>query len=183
MTNNSLNTKNKKVFNLQLRVVTTGVLFFSVAAWFVWRLIGLQILDDGQRYSDYAKNKRIDQIVLPAGRGAIVDRNNVDLVLSVPAKTITADPSSIEDPLKAAKELSLILDMELKVLEERLLQNHRQFTYLQRQVEDDVAEEVTKLGIKGVFVIEEMSRVRPGEELALNLLGRTDIDGNGISGI
>lgn len=183
MSNRTLGSKRKTAFNLQLRVVTAGFLFFSVAAWFAWRLIGLQVLDEGQRYKDFAENKRIDQVVLPAGRGAIVDRNNVDLVLTVPAKTITADPSSIEDPLQAARELSLILDTELNVLEERLLQRHRQFTYLQRQVEDDVAEEVLNLGIEGIFVVDEMSRIRPGEELALNLLGRTDIDGNGISGI
>ena len=103
---NTLNgAKGKTVFNLKLRVWTTGALFVGVAVWFAWRLIGLQVLDDGQKYQDFAKNERMDQIVLPAGRGAIVDRNDIDLVLTVPAKTITADPSEIEDPLKTAREL------------------------------------------------------------------------------
>jgi len=181
---NTLNgSKRKTVFNLKLRVWTTGALFVGVAVWFAWRLIGLQVLDEGQKYQDFAKNKRIDQIVLPAGRGAIVDRNNVDLVLTVPAKTITADPSEIEDPRKAAKELSLILDTDLEFLEQRLSQSDRRFTYLQRQVSEEVAEEVSRLRIKGISIIDEVARIRPGQELALNLLGRTDIDGNGISGI
>jgi len=181
---NTLNgSKRKTVFNLKLRVWTTGALFVGVAVWFAWRLIGLQVLDEGQKYQDFAKNKRIDQIVLPAGRGAIVDRNNVDLVLTVPAKTVTADPSEIEDPRKAAKELSLILDTDLEFLEQRLSQNDRRFTYLQRQVSEEVAEEVSRLRIKGISIIDEVARIRPGQELALNLLGRTDIDGNGISGI
>jgi len=175
--------KRKTVFNLKLRVWTTGALFVGVAVWFAWRLIGLQVLDEGQKYQDFAKNKRIDQIVLPAGRGAIVDRNNVDLVLTVPAKTITADPSKIEDPLKTARELSLILDTGLELLEQRLSQSDRRFSYLQRQVSEEVAEEVSRLGIKGISIIDEVARIRPGQELALNLLGRTDIDGNGISGI
>ena len=143
----------------------------------------MQVLDHGNRYRDFAENKRIDQVVLPAGRGAIVDRNNVDLALTVPLKTITANPSQIESPRDAARELSLILDTELNVLEERLLQSHRQFVYMQRQVDDEVAERVLDLKIEGIFVQEEMSRIRPGDELALNLLGRTDIDGVGISGI
>ena len=42
---------------------------------------------------------------------------------------------------------------------------------------------VINLGITGIYVQEEMSRIRPGEDLALNLLGRTDIDGIGISGV
>ena len=181
---NTLNgAKGKTVFNLKLRVWTTGALFVGVAVWFAWRLIGLQVLDDGQKYQDFAKNERMDQIVLPAGRGAIVDRNDIDLVLTVPAKTITADPSEIEDPLKTARELSLILDTELELLEQRLSQSDRRFSYLQRQVSEEVAEEVSRLQIKGISVIDEVARIRPGEELALNLLGRTDIDGNGISGV
>ena len=181
---NTLNgVKGKTVFNLKLRVWTAGALFVGVAVWFAWRLIGLQVLDDGQKYQDFAKNERMDQIVLPAGRGAIVDRNDIDLVLTVPAKTITADPSEIEDPLKAARELSLILDTELELLEQRLSQSDRRFSYLQRQVSEEVAEEVSRLQIKGISIIDEVARIRPGEELALNLLGRTDIDGNGISGV
>ena len=181
---NTLNgVKGKTVFNLKLRVWTAGALFVGVAVWFAWRLIGLQVLDDGQKYQDFAKNERMDQIVLPAGRGAIVDRNDIDLVLTVPAKTITADPSEIEDPLKTARELSLILDTELELLEQRLSQSDRRFSYLQRQVSEEVAEEVSRLQIKGISVIDEVARIRPGEELALNLLGRTDIDGNGISGV
>ena len=181
---NTLNgAKGKTVFNLKLRVWTTGALFVGVAVWFAWRLIGLQVLGDGQKYQDFAKNERMDQIVLPAGRGAIVDRNDIDLVLTVPAKTITADPSEIEDPLKTARELSLILDTELELLEQRLSQSDRRFSYLQRQVSEEVAEEVSRLQIKGISIIDEVARIRPGEELALNLLGRTDIDGNGISGV
>ena len=181
---NNLNGSNRKtVFNLKLRIWTTAALFVGVAVWFAWRLIGLQVLDDGQKYQNFAQNERMDQIVLPAGRGAIVDRNNVDLVLTVPAKTITADPSKIEDPLKTARELSLILDTELELLVQRLSQSDRRFSYLQRQVSEEVAEEVSRLGIEGISVIDEVARIRPGQELALNLLGRTDIDGNGISGI
>ncbi len=175
--------KSKTVFNLKLRIWTTAALFVGVGVWFSWRLIGLQVLDDGQKYQDFAKNERMDQIVLPAGRGAIVDRNYVDLVLTVPAKTITADPSKIEDPLKTARELSLILDTELELLEQRLSQKDKSFRYLQRQVSEEMAEEVSRLGIEGISIIEEVARIRPGQELALNLLGRTDIDGNGISGI
>ena len=183
MTENHRTVKHNQVFNLQRRVIGFGVIFLFIGIWFVWRLIGLQVLDDGNRYRDFAKNKRIDQIVLPAGRGAIVDRNNVDLALTVPVKTITANPSQIENPRDSARELSLILDTELSVLEERLSQTHRQFAYLERQVEDEVAEKVLNLGITGIYVQEEMSRIRPGEDLALNLLGRTDIDGIGISGV
>ena len=183
MTQNHRTVKHNQVFNLQRRVIGFGVIFLFIGIWFVWRLIGLQVLDDGNRYRDFAKNKRIDQIVLPAGRGAIVDRNNVDLALTVPVKTITANPSQIENPRDSARELSLILDTELSVLEERLSQTHRQFAYLERQVEDEVAEKVLNLGITGIYVQEEMSRIRPGEDLALNLLGRTDIDGIGISGV
>ena len=120
MTQNPRTAKHKNDFNLQWRVIGFGAGFLFIGICFVWKLIGLQVLDDGNRYRDFAENKRIDQVVLPAGRGAIVDRNNVDLALTVPLKTITANPSQIENPRDAARELSLILDTELNVLEERV---------------------------------------------------------------
>ena len=183
MTQNPRNVRHSNNFNLQRRVIGFGSAFFLIAVCFVWKLVGLQVLDEGNRYRDFAKNKRIDQIVLPAGRGAIVDRNNVDLALTVPLKTITANPSEIENPREVARELSLILDTELTVLEERLLQSHRQFVYMQRQVDDEMAERVLDLEEHGIYVQDEMGRIRPGEDLALNILGRTDIDGIGISGV
>jgi cell division protein FtsI/penicillin-binding protein 2 len=64
-----------------------------------------------------------------------------------------------------------------------LLAHSGAFEYLARQVGDDVATAVTALGIKGVYVIDESKRFDPAGSLAGSVLGATDIDNLGVSGI
>lgn len=70
----------------------------------------------------------------------------------------------------------------METLEQRL-SNGKAFVYVERQVSEDVAESALALDLNGVFSIQERARVRPGEDSAIALLGRTDIDDVGVSGL
>ena len=78
--------------------------------------------------------------------------------------------------------LAGVLGTDIDVLEARL-SSQRSFVYLDRQVEDEVADNVMALDLSGVYAQPEQARLRPGDGSALALLGRTDIDNNGISGL
>ena len=56
-----------------------------VAGMFGWRLVSLQLLEP-ERFVAHGEPQRIKTLRLRAGRGAIVDRNGVDLALSVPGQ-------------------------------------------------------------------------------------------------
>jgi len=167
--------------SLRWRCLTTGLAFVLIAGALIWRLVSLQILEP-ERYLAHGEAQRIRSIDLPAARGAILDRNGVDLALSVSLQTVVADPRLIEDPIRAARALAQIVDTDVEILEQRLASD-RSFVYVDRQVSDDVAEAAKDLDLNGVFTIKERARVRPGENLAIALLGRTDIDDNGVSGL
>ena len=152
-----------------------------VTGLFGCRLTGLQLLEP-DRFVAHGEAQRIRTVQLRAGRGAIVDRNGVDLVLSVPGPSMVADPQLVEDPVRAARALAQVLGADRGVLERRL-SSDRSFVYLGRQVSDEVAAATLALDITGVYVDEGWGRVRPGEDSALAVLGRTDIDSNGISGM
>ena len=152
-----------------------------IAAALAWRLVSLQILEP-DRYLAHGAAQRISIVDLPAARGAILDRNGVDLALSVPLQTVAANPRLIEDPIRAARALAQIVDTDVETLEERL-SNGRAFVYVDRQVSEDVAEAALDLDLTGIFSIQERSRVRPGEDSAIAILGRTDIDDTGVSGL
>jgi cell division protein FtsI (penicillin-binding protein 3) len=158
-----------------------GIVFAALAGVLGWRLVSLQILEP-DRYLARGAAQRIRTVVLPAGRGAIVDRNGVDLALSVPRRSVVADPRLIEDPSSAAWAMAAVLDTDVSVLERRLASD-RSFVYLDRQVADDVADSALALDLAGVYTIKELARLRPGDDSALALLGRTDIDNNGVSGL
>jgi len=152
-----------------------------VAGMFGWRLVSLQLLEP-ERFVAHGEAQRIKTLRLRAGRGAIVDRNGVDLALSVPGQSMIANPRRVEDPVRAARALAQVLGADPAVLE-RLLSSDKSFVYLGRQVDLEVAEATLALKISGVYAQEEWERIRPGGDSALSVLGRTDIDAIGISGM
>ena len=163
------------------RAVFVGLMLAVVAGMFGWRLVSLQLLEP-ERFVAHGEAQRIKTLRLRAGRGAIVDRNGVDLALSVPGQSMIANPRRVEDPVRAARALAQVLGADPAVLE-RLLSSDKSFVYLGRQVDLEVAEATLALKISGVYAQEEWERIRPGGDSALSVLGRTDIDAIGISGM
>ncbi len=158
-----------------------GLMLAVVAGIFGWRLASLQPLEP-ERFVAHGEAQRIKTLRLRAGRGAIVDRNGVDLALSVPGQSMIANPRRVEDPVRAARALAQVLGADPEVLERRL-SSDKSFVYLGRQVDLEVAEATLALKISGVYSQEEWERIRPGGDSALSILGRTDIDSIGISGM
>jgi cell division protein FtsI/penicillin-binding protein 2 len=56
-----------------------------------------------------ALSQQIEDLPMPAKRGAIIDRNGIDLAVSEDSATVYADPLLIKNPTKVAYELSGIL--------------------------------------------------------------------------
>ncbi len=55
--------------------------------------------------------------------------------------------------------------------------------YVQREVDIDVADQIAQLELNGVNVDPEDKRLLPGGETGRSVIGRTDIDGIGVSGL
>ncbi|MDP6894957.1 MAG: penicillin-binding transpeptidase domain-containing protein, partial [Acidimicrobiales bacterium] len=147
----------------------------------VWRLVYFQILDP-ERYVAIGANQRMKTEEVVAQRGSILDRNGVDLALSVPRRSLIANTNYVKDPVQTAKALVQVIGGDLTDLENKL-SSGKQYVYLSRQVEDRLVEAVLSLKLSGIFTEEEQSRVRPDGDAVLAIIGRTDIDGKGISGL
>ena len=147
----------------------------------VWRLVYFQILDS-QRYIAHGEGQRMKTEEVLAQRGSILDRYGIDLAVSVPRRSLVADTRLVEDPVQTAKALVQIIGGDLLELENKL-SSGKQFVYLSRQVEDRFVEAVLSLKLSGIYTQKEQSRVRPDGDAVLAITGRTDIDGNGISGL
>jgi cell division protein FtsI (penicillin-binding protein 3) len=136
-------------------------------------------------WASYGESQRITPITLPAGRGAMYDRNGVDLAMSVPHQTFVADPRLISDPAKTASALAPVLGLDepAKAELQARLTKDAAFVYVARQVPDEVAEQIDELKLDGIWSIEEAKRINPAGELARSLLGRVDLDNVGTSGL
>jgi cell division protein FtsI (penicillin-binding protein 3) len=129
-----------------------------------------------------ASNEQLSTETVIAPRGAITDRDGVDLAVSEPAQDIAADPYLITDPLEAAKQLAPLLgqtqDGVLRKLSERT-----GFVYLARALPAKAAQEVLALKIAGVTGTPVMRRVYPRGELAAQVLGEVGTEGTGLAGL
>jgi cell division protein FtsI (penicillin-binding protein 3) len=148
----------------------------------ILRLTQVQAVSSSQ-YEKLGAGQRIREISLAAERGAIFDRNGVDLALSVNQQTVWANPKVVTDPVGYAAKLAPVLGMDQKVLADRLGQRSHAFVYLARKVDDSTAEAVKKLGLEGVDFVPESKRFYPSGTLAAPVLGHVGIDNDGLAGL
>jgi cell division protein FtsI (penicillin-binding protein 3) len=148
----------------------------------ILRLTQVQAVSADQ-YEKLGAGQRIRKISLAAERGAIFDRNGVDLALSVNQQTVWANPKVVPDPVGYAAKLAPILGMDQKLLADRLGQKSHAFVYLARKVDDATAEAVKKLELEGVDFVPESKRFYPSGTMAAPLLGAVGIDNDGLAGL
>lgn len=133
--------------------------------------------------ADRALAQQVEDLVVPARRGTITDRNGTELAVSEDAITVFANPFLIDDPVAAAAKLAPILDRREGELLDLLADEGTGFVYLGRQLDPDVEERVERLGIEGIGTVVEPSRVYPQDELAGQLIGGVGTDGYGLAGL
>ncbi|MCY3643269.1 MAG: penicillin-binding protein 2 [Acidimicrobiaceae bacterium] len=163
------------------RVVAVLVILLLALGALIYRIVDVQATPDPRILTDVAIP--IGEIIVPAPRGTVIDRNGRTIALSLPAATVVANPRVIEDPHGAASALSEVLGIESSELLDKL-QGEGAFRYIVRQIDPEVGEQVNDLGINGIKVIAEPRREHPnGDCSALAAVGRVNIDHVGMSGI
>ncbi|WP_433692980.1 peptidoglycan D,D-transpeptidase FtsI family protein [Herbaspirillum seropedicae] len=120
---------------------------------------------------------------LPATRGKITDRNGQVLASSVPVKAIWAIPEDVQAaPKDKLVQLAKLLEMSDADLRKKL-DSDRSFVYLKRQVEQDTADKIVKLGIPGIETRKEYKRFYPEGEVMAHVVGFTNIEDAGQDGM
>jgi len=130
-------------------------------------------------YVETARRQRVRRIDLPATRGAIYDRRGGELAISVPAKTIYANPKQVTDPAGEARLLSPLLGRNVYPD----LAHKAGFVYLARRIGLVTAGKIAKLRLPGIGVLDEARRLYPGGALAANLVGFIGTDQQGLAGV
>lgn len=116
-------------------------------------------------------------------RQPVVDRNGQILATNLKIASLYADPRKVQNPAGAATRLAQVLP-ELPVGEvQAKLASGKSFIWLKRGLTPREQYEVNRLGIPGLYFHNEQRRIYPQGPLAVHVVGYTDIDGKGISGI
>ena len=161
----------------------------GIFALFAARLFQIQGLD-ASAYAAKAVQVGTAKSTIPAPRGAILDRNGVELATSVDGLTLAADPTlTATHAPQIARLLVEELGDKIDYFEtiDKLRTVNSRFVYLVRDVPAWTATKTLKAisdaGFVGVSSEKESLRTYPGGKLAANLRGYTNAAGKGVAGI
>lgn len=160
------------------------VLFLMFAAFAVLagRAVWLQLVsDEFLRQQGAARQVRTQE--LAASRGRILDRNGHVLAMSLPVKAVWAVPDEVRGAAPQQLDaLARLLGLGRVELDAKLA-SPRSLVYLKRQVEQDSAERILRLGIRGIETRGEYKRYYPCGELTAHVVGFTSIEDAGQEGM
>ncbi len=169
-----------------LRLRVGFLLITMIVSIFAVRLFQLQGID-AQAYVAKARAEGVVTVSLPATRGTITDRNGVPLADSVDGLMLVADPSLTK---KHASQIATIIAQRLDVdyfdVLQRLSKPRTHFQYIARRVPASVARKVVAaidaLGYKGIDTRRDPVRSYPGDDVAANLVGFMNAEGDAAEG-
>ena len=162
--------------------VTVAAVVFLV---FLYQIVSVSLLD-GANYRADGLAQRQSYVTVAADRGTIFDRDGNEMSITVPALSIYANPKAVGDPVATAHVLAQMLGIDAvgeAELADKMSDRSKTFVYVQRFVDDDVADAILSLGLAGVNGVTEPKRVQVSGGLARNVVGRTDPFGEGSTGL
>ena len=166
-------------------ISVTRAAFLGLAGIAGVRLAYLQLLKHGD-YSSAAEAQRTNTMTLHAKRGTIYDRNGNALAMSVECETVYANPKAVTDPSGVSSLLVRSLGGDKSDYMDLLTQDTT-FVYIQRQVDQEVADELrdqlNARELTGVYFVSDTKRVYPYGTVGAQVIGYVGTDGNGLSGL
>ncbi len=161
-----------------------------ILLWFLViavRLVELQVIQHKKLKAEVMEQSQ-DLITVMPTRGTIYDRNGKILARSLPAVSVFFSPvktESLESQLRGLEQLKKLLNLsETDLARIRAsAQKKKRFIWVKRKISPDLAEQVKRLKLPGIYFLEEYKRFYPQGSLAAHVLGGVSIDDTGLAGV
>ena len=158
------------------------VFMVLVFAGFVARLWSIQITH-AEEYQGIAQRQSSGKAPITAPRGMVYDRAGRAVAVNIIRHSICAYPESEREATQAATYLDKIFKTRRGYHRSAHNITARRFRWIQRGVTDSLARRIQEDAPAGIYVREEQGREYPFELVGKQILGYTNIDNLGISGI
>jgi cell division protein FtsI (penicillin-binding protein 3) len=123
------------------------------------------------------------QIQHARSRPDILDRNGRIIATDIRVYWLYANPKHVVDAEGTAEKLAALFpDLGRAAILKKLRADSR-FEWIKRGLTPREAEKVQQKGLAGLYFLPEQQRVYPAGRAAAQILGLTDVDNHGISGI
>ena len=146
------------------------------------RAVWLQAVQ-AQPLDRLARGQHHATVELPAARGAILDRNGVDLAIGRQAITVYANPRHVPDPRATAIAAGRALHIDPDRLYGKLADRSHGFVYIARKADPKRARALKALNLTGLGFYPEERRAYPQGAVAAHVLGYAGVDNHGLAGL
>jgi cell division protein FtsI (penicillin-binding protein 3) len=130
-----------------------------------------------------AVQQQVEDMVVPARRGTILDRHGMELAVSEDAVTVFAHPFLIHNPARASARLAPLLGIPADDLLKKLSDRDSTFVYLRHKMDASLGHKIEQLGIEGIDSVVEPKRTYPQGYLASQVLGIVGDANTGLAGL
>jgi cell division protein FtsI (penicillin-binding protein 3) len=160
-------------------VAAAGLCFGLVLVWL--RVGWLQIVRHGY-YAERADLNQEQRVLQRPTRGNLLDREGHVLARDLMTYSVSGAPREMADPRGTARALAALLDEPAARLLKAFAERPR-FVWIKRRISPVIAEKIAARHDHGVYLATEVQRVYPLGSAAAEILGRTDLDANGVDGL
>lgn len=175
-------TKTNIKANSERRITIFMVVFGLLFSVILYKLFNIQVLESS-KYRIAAKKQYESRISLKPSRGIIFDRKMNALVSNTSMFSFAADPNMVDNKDSVAAVFSGIFGKDKSFYIDKLNTRNTSFIWLERRIDHKYDEKVKDIEISGVIKLNEPNRIFNYERLSSQLVGITNIDNIGLSGI
>ena len=172
-------TRNYKKYRSRINVVITATIFSWLCLCL--RLFQVQILNGAQYKSALIIQYQTKQVKMPS-RGNFFDRDNRPLSRNIFHYTLSVNPKVVENKIELAKKISSVTGEPIKKYIDKL-NSKTSFEFLERNLQRKQIGDLISSKYRGLRIEKNSRRYYPHNNIAAQLIGYTNDDNQGISGL
>ena len=155
------------------------IVFFAIVGL---RLVQVQIIQS-QKFREIALKQYQAKVILPAARGLLYDRYGNIIASNSTLVSFAADPQVASEDADAIAKIFSRLFGKPKSHYIHELESDSRFVWLERLVDSKYLKEINPNKLNGIVVRYEPKRLYFNDHLAGQLIGCTNVDNVGVSGV
>lgn len=165
------------------RMLAVKIFLLAVFGIVALRLVQIQVIESA-KYQETARRQNSASVPLPALRGIIMDRQGRTLIANSTLVSFGADPRMVGDSaVLVARKFAEVFQKPRTEYLDRLRKEESRFVWLERRVDPRYRQWIPPGKFNGVIVLDEPRRLYHYAHVAGQVLGFTDIDNRGVSGL
>ena len=168
--------------SFRAKVGFISFVFLLIFTIILFKLINVQIINSA-KYKIAARKQYEEKIKISPSRGLVYDRNMNVLISNSLQYSFAVDPTMVTKPDSIANMFARIFKKDRNEYLAKLTNKSTSFVYLERKADVANIQGLDSADFEGLIVLKEPKRVYNYGRLAAQVLGYTNVEGTGLSGV